>query len=325
MTALDDLVRPDRYPRSSRYDPAWLLGLDMGPNPLWLLENLAAGPRPAPRDAGARPRLGQGATSVFLAREYGVQVVAADWWIGADEAAAVFAEAGVGDRVEAVHAEAHALPFAEESFDAIVSVDAFEYFGTADSYLPYLLRFLRPGGQSGMATPAMTREVRELGAIPPHIKELVGWEAMAWHTAEWWRFQWAITELVTVTSARLQEDGWQDWLLWTRACAEHPPDGKSANQPVIDMLTADGGEFLTFALMTARKNGRVLGEGPIQVGDGRLRQGADRRVPGAGMRPGQYEAARGLGLAAAAGPGRAGSASGRPRTGRSRRYRPAPC
>ncbi|MFI0793062.1 SAM-dependent methyltransferase [Micromonospora rubida] len=254
MTALDQLVRPDRYPRSSRYDPAWLLRLDMGPNPLWLLEDLA-------RDLDLRPGMrvldlgsGKGATSVFLAREYGVHVVAADWWVGAEEAAAVFAEAGVSDRVDAVRAEAHVLPFEEESFDAIVSVDAFEYFGTADSYLPYLVRFLRPGGQLGMATPAMTREIRELGAIPAHIKKVVGWEAIAWHTAQWWRFHWEITELVTVTSARPQQDGWRDWLLWTRAVAEAQPDGQASHQPVIDMLTADNGELLTFALVTARKN-----------------------------------------------------------------------
>ncbi|MFJ6785744.1 SAM-dependent methyltransferase [Streptomyces yangpuensis] len=197
---------------------------------------------------------GKGATSVFLAREYGVEVVAADLWIAPEQAAAVFAEAGVGDQVEAVRAEAHALPFEEQSFDAIVSVDAFEYFGTADSYLPYLLHFLRPGGHLGVATPAMTREVRELEVIPSHIKDVVGWEAMAWHTAEWWRFQWEITELVEVTSARLQQDAWQDWLLWARAGAEHRPEGRSANQPVIDMLTADGGEFLSFALIAAYKN-----------------------------------------------------------------------
>ncbi|MFB7244231.1 SAM-dependent methyltransferase [Streptomyces populi] len=254
MTALSDLVRPDRYPRSSRYDPARLLGLDMGPNPLWLLEDLGRNLdlRPGTRvlDLGS----GKGATSVFLAREYGVQVVAADWWIAPEEAAAVFAEAGVGDRVRAVRAEAHALPFEEESFDAVVSVDAFEYFGTADSYLPHLVRFLRPGGQLGMATPALTREIRELGAIPPHIKEVVGWEAIAWHTADWWRFQWEITELVEVTSARLQRDAWKDWLLWARAGAEHHPDGRSANRPVIDMLTEDGGKLLSFALVTARKN-----------------------------------------------------------------------
>ncbi|MGP4112631.1 SAM-dependent methyltransferase [Streptomyces sp. 4N509B] len=253
MTPLNALARPDRYPLSSRYDPAWLVGLDMGPNPLWLLEDLAAdldlrrGMRVL--DLGS----GRGATSVFLAREYGARVVAADWWIGAPEAAAVFAEAGVADRVEAVRAEAHALPFEEESFDAIVSVDAFEYFGTADSYLPYLVRFLRPGGQLGIATPALTREVRELGAIPDHIRSVVGWEAMAWHTPEWWRFQWETTELVTVTSARRQTDGWRDWLLWAEVCAEHRPDGRAANQPVIDMLTADDGELLGFALVTARR------------------------------------------------------------------------
>ncbi|WP_431683156.1 SAM-dependent methyltransferase [Kitasatospora sp. KL5] len=250
---MDDLVRPDRYPRSSRYDPAWLLDLDMGPNPLWLLEDLA-------RDLDLRPGMrildlgsGKGATSVFLAREYGAQVVAADWWIAPEEAQAVFDEAGVGDRVTAVRAEAHALPFEDEGFDAVVSVDAFEYFGTADGYLPYLLRFLRPDGQLGVATPALTREVRELGAIPPHIKAVVGWEAIAWHTAEWWRFQWEITELVEVTSARLQDDTWQDWLLWARAGAEHRPGSGEANQAVVDMLTTDAGKHLSFALVTARK------------------------------------------------------------------------
>jgi len=253
MTAIEDLVRPDRYPLSSAYDPSWLLGLDMGPNPLWMLEDLT-------RDLDLRPGMrvldlgsGKGATSVFLAREFGVQVVAADWWIAAEDAAAVFAEAGVADRVTAVRAEAHVLPFEEESFDAIVSIDAFEYFGTADSYLPYLLRFLRPGGQVGVATPAMTREVRELGAIPAHIEKLFGWEPIAWHTPEWWRFQWEITKLVDVTCARLQAHGWQDWLAWERALAEYRPQDRAEHLARIDLLTADAGRFLSFALLAARK------------------------------------------------------------------------
>lgn len=48
VTAFDVLLRPDRYPLSSTYDPAWLLGLDMGPHPLWMLEDLA-------RDLDLRP------------------------------------------------------------------------------------------------------------------------------------------------------------------------------------------------------------------------------------------------------------------------------
>ena len=247
------LHQPERYPRSAGYDPEWLLGLDMGPNPLWLLEDLC-------RDLDLRPGMrvldlgsGMGATSVFLAREFGAEVVAADLWVAPEAAEQVFAAAGVADRVRAVQAEAHALPFPAESFDAIVSIDAFEYFGTADSYLPYLAGFLRPGGRLGMATPAMRREVRELGAIPPHIKACVGWEAIAWHTAEWWRFQWAITELVTVTAARLQEHGCDDWLRWARAGLART--GSTSNEGVIAMLEADRGELLTFALISAVRNG----------------------------------------------------------------------
>ncbi|GAA3794504.1 hypothetical protein GCM10022226_12340 [Sphaerisporangium flaviroseum] len=177
MTEFDALIRPDRYPLSSAYDPAWLLELDMGPHPLWLLEDLA-------RDLDLKP---------------GMRVL------------------------------------------------------DLDHYLPYLAQFLRPGGRIGMATPGMTREIRELGAIPPHIKDVVGWEAIAWHTPEWWRFQWEITELVEVISARLQPDGWQDWLLWARAGAQRQPENRALYQPVIDMLVADAGEYLGFTLMTARK------------------------------------------------------------------------
>lgn len=243
----DQLHQPDRYPLTSKYDAAWLLDLDMGPNPLWLLEDLA-------RDLSLKPGMrvldlgsGRGATSVFLAREFGVEVVAADLWVDPVQAAATFAQAGVSAQVEAVRAEAHALPFETGAFDAIVSIDAYEYFGTADGYLAYIIRFLKPGGRLGIATPAMRQEVRDLGEIPAHIKACVGWEAVAWHTAAWWRTHWAITGLVTVTSARLQENGWSDWLRWARA-------GRSPDRDrVITMLEADAGQLLTFALVTATK------------------------------------------------------------------------
>ncbi len=79
----------------------------------------------------------------------------------------------------AVRAEAHALPFTRDSFDAIICIDAYEYFGTADSYLAYITRFLKPGGQLAIATPAMTRQVRDLGKIPAHIKACVGLPRLA--------------------------------------------------------------------------------------------------------------------------------------------------
>ncbi|MEV6282691.1 methyltransferase domain-containing protein [Kribbella sp. NPDC051770] len=242
-----ELLNRPEYPLSSKYDAEWVIANDMGPHPLWLLEDLA-------RDLDLKPGMrvldlgsGKGATSVFLAKEYGVQVWAADLWIDPSEAAANFA----GLDITALKAEAHALPFARGFFDAIVCIDAYEYFGTADGYLAYLTAFLKPGGQLGVATPALRREVREIGHIPEHIKKLVGWEAIAWHTADWWRFHWEITELVEVTSARLQESGWQDWLAWAQACGEH----RGAPDPALEMLEQDKGEYLTFALVTARTVG----------------------------------------------------------------------
>ena len=240
-------LKHEDYPRSNGYDAEWLLSGDMGPNPLWLLEDLA-------RELELRPGMrvldlgsGKGATSVFLAKEYGVQVWAADLWIDPTEAAAYIAPQ---DGVVTLKAEAHTLPFAQGFFDAIVCIDAYEYFGTADNYLAYITSFLKPGGQLGVVTPAMTKELRELGHIPDHIKNVVGWEALAWHTADWWRFQWEITELVDVTAARLQKDGWSDWLRWSRAVAEYRDERRDGS---LDMLETDQGEYLTFAVLAARK------------------------------------------------------------------------
>ncbi len=190
---------------------------------------------------------------MFLARELHVEGFAVDLWGEPDGPARVFAEAGVGDRVHALKGDARALPFAADYFDAVVSIDAFEYFGTGDDYLPYVLRYLRPGGLIGIATPALARGLDELGGIPPHIARCVGPEAAAWHTAEWWRSHWEATGLVTVDAARLQTGGWRDWVLWTRAGLEHRTGDAAELGDVLAMLEADAGELLTFALVAARK------------------------------------------------------------------------
>lgn len=248
MPALDHLSK-DEFPLSSKYDARWLVDLDMGPHPLWLLEDLAADLelRPGMRvlDLGS----GLGATSVFLAKEYGVRVVAVDLWVDPSEAGEVFHEEGVSDRVLPMRVDAHNLPFGRASFDVIVSIDAWEYFGTGDHYPPYLAKFLKPGGQLGVATPALTTEVRELGEIPDHIDRVVGAETAAWHTADWLRSQWEFGRAFTKVTARTQPDGWANWLPWERAVMELKGQAIS---PVQQMLEADAGAFVTFALVTGR-------------------------------------------------------------------------
>lgn len=245
-----DLTHPS-FPRASTYDGDWLLSLDMGPNPLWLLEDLlqdvAIQPGSRVLDLGS----GRGATSVFLAKELGVEVWAADLWVEPSVVEPMLRDLGLQDQVHPVQADVRSgLPFENDFFDAVLSIDAWEYFGTDDHLLPRLLGVLRPGGPIGMATPAMARDVRDLGKIPDHIADVVGWEALAWHAPAWWRQQWELTGLVDAVQARLQDSGWADWLRWSQAV-----QAKSGHEVdvSVEMLLADGGELLSFALVSATK------------------------------------------------------------------------
>ena len=122
---------------------------------------------------------GKALTSIFLAREYGVHVVAADLRVPPHENWARVREAGCADSVMPLHAEAHDLKFAEGYFDAILSVDAYHYFDTDQLYLSYLTRFLRPGGVLGIALPALVEELAD-NEVPEHL-------APYW-SADWWTF-----------------------------------------------------------------------------------------------------------------------------------------
>jgi SAM-dependent methyltransferase len=249
VAAIDALVRPDRFPLSSRYDPRWLLGLDMGPHPLWQLEEIlpALGLRPGMRvlDLGS----GRGATSVFLARECEVTVTACDLWVGTEEVEEVLREAGVEDSVTAVNADVRRLPFRDEEFDAIVSIDAFEYFGTDVHLLPALLRVLKAGGAIGMTTPGLSRDPYDEGRIPEKIWSLFGYEVAAWHTPDWWRRHWELSGLLEGIETSWQQNALENWILWAKAVRE-VRGGKE--DPVLAMLHETDGQ-IGFVSATARK------------------------------------------------------------------------
>src|SRR5260370_40754111 len=147
MTSDKRLVS-ERFPRSSRYHPDWVIASVSGAaNSLWVTEWLttALDLRPGMRvlDLGC----GRAASSIFLRREFGVQVWATDLWFSVSENIQRIRDADVEDGVFPIHADARSLPFAAEFFDAILSIDSFCYYGTDDLYLNYLAGFVKPGGQ----------------------------------------------------------------------------------------------------------------------------------------------------------------------------------
>jgi SAM-dependent methyltransferase len=243
---VDERLISDRFPRSSAYHPEWVLaGVSGGANPLWLTEWLAEALdlRPGMRvlDLGC----GRAMSSIFLRREFGVQVWATDLWFSASENLQRIRDAGVGDGVFPIHADARALPFAADFFDAVVSIDSFIYYGTDDLYLNYLARLVKPGGPVGIAGSGLTREMD--GEIPAHLRE---WWAQdrpwCFHPADWWRRHWGRTGILDVEVADTLPDGWRLWLDWLRAIA---PD----NATEIRALEADAGGHLGYVRAVGRR------------------------------------------------------------------------
>lgn len=251
MAAPTSLQHP-RYERSNGYEAEWVTANQMGPNVLWLTESLlevmSLEPGAKVLDLGC----GKAISSIFLARELGVHVWATDLWIPAGENQDRVVEAGVEDLVTPIHAEAHTLPFATDFFDAVVSLDAYQYFGTADLYLGYLADFVKGGGSLGAVMPAVTAELGE--SIPDALVPFWEWEFCCFHSPSWWRHHWAKTGKVTVDHADLVVDGWRDWLHFNDYIAPHV-EGWWVDDvaKTHDMLVADQGQNLGFARIVATK------------------------------------------------------------------------
>ncbi len=252
---VDKRLVSERFPRSSQYHPEWVsASVSGGANALWLTEWLveALDLRPGMRvlDLGC----GRAMSSIFLRREFGVQVWAIDLWFSASENIQRIRDAGVEDGVFPIHADARSLPFAEGFFDAIVCIDSFIYYGTDDLYLNYLARFVKPGGQIGIAGAGLMQELE--GAVPDHLQ--AWWEPGMWclHSAAWWRRHWERTGIMNVELADTMPAGWQHWLDWHRVIA---PD----NETEITALAADRGDYLGYVRFVGHRRAEAILDDPL--------------------------------------------------------------
>jgi cyclopropane fatty-acyl-phospholipid synthase-like methyltransferase len=255
-SALARLRRPD-FPRASAYDQEWVVRHQMGPHPLWLVESLTEA---LPIARGARVLdlgCGTALTSIFLARELGARVWAADLWIDPTSNWERIRAADVADLVTPIRVEAHDLPFATGFFYAVVSVDAYHYFGTDDLYLSWTLaRVVAPGGRIGIVVPCLRREP---DAVPPSLAE--PWHPDFWnfHSPGWWRRHWERSGVVDVERADLVPAGGELWRVWAEvlhalgagvaADAPAPPDDGDD----LALLDADVEGLLGFARVVGRR------------------------------------------------------------------------
>ena len=246
------LAKPE-FPRASKYDPRWVLDTLMGPNVLWLAEYLSQAMALEPGMRVLDLGCGKAASAIFFAKEFGVQVFAADLWIAPTDNLARIRTAGVEEHVFPLYAEAHALPLPRGYFDAIVSLDAYHYFGTDDLYLGYVSRFLKPGGVLGIVSPGVREEIATVPkALAPY------WEPdfCSFHSPAWWRRHWEKTTLVDILIADFMPDGGKLWHDWDRLCADAGAEvlpGAAAREAEMLEKDKDKDGLLGFVRAVARR------------------------------------------------------------------------
>ena len=235
------------YVLSKKYDTEELQSKIMGPNPVKLEEELLLGNKIPKGATVCDLGSGQGLTSVFLAKEYGFRVYAADLWSDPEENRKFFDSMGLDkDQIIPVKADATDLPFDKNFFDAVVSTDSYNYFGRDESYLDgKLLPFLRSGGYIYIAIPGMKKDCHD--NLPPEL--LLSWtpEQMDYmHDINYWLKTVSAcrgAEVLEVSEMESNEEVWADWLKQDNEYAIG--DRKS--------MEAGAGKYLNFIKIVLRK------------------------------------------------------------------------
>jgi len=246
-TELREALTVGRYPRAAEYDVRWVVDNLMGPHPLWSVEALT---EVMPLEPGMRVLdlgCGTALTSIFLAREFELEVWATDLWVKPTENWDRIKEAGLAGQVHPMSADARMLPFADGFFDAIVSIGSYHYFGTDARYLAYCADFLKPGGSLGIVVPGLKHDPGP--DLPDYLAGRWGPDMCTWLGPDWWRHHWERTGLVSVQVAEMVPHGWEDWLRWLEAC--NLVD--RGYEPDETMLRADGGNLLGLARVVAHR------------------------------------------------------------------------
>ena len=227
------------------FDDYLVMNNMMGPNALRILEEMI-------RDLDLKKGMrildlgcGKGLTSIYLARKYCVTVYAVDLWISASENFKRFKEQGLEERIIPIHAEAHNLPFADGFFDAVVTVDSYQYYGHKEGYLDkHLAPLLKKGGRIVVGIPGLRKEFNE--GIPAEMEPYYKLE-YNFHTCTWWKDLWKESSLVEEVRCReldCHKRAWGDWL----SCDNEHAKGD------IPMMQADGGKYYnTVSLSAVRK------------------------------------------------------------------------
>ena len=212
--------------KADKYKELFTDAFLMGPNSVRLLDEML---EKCPIDEGLRILdlgCGKGLTSLFLAKETKAQVYAVDLWVSATENYEQFKKWDVDNSVIPLHSDANDLPFANEFFDVVVSIDSFHYFAEQPHFFEQkILPLLEPKGVAIIVMPGLKEEIH--GKEPEVILEWLDGEESEYHlfhSRDWWLKHIGQSDDFKVLmdfDLKSFDEAWQDWFLSRHELALH--------------------------------------------------------------------------------------------------------
>lgn len=225
------------------YDADFLNENMMGPNAIVIAQELTHG---IPFKNGMKVLdlgCGRGLSSIFLAREFGVQVFALDLWTSSTDNYNRFKQMGVCDLVVPLQIDAQNLPFPNTYFDAVVSIDSYHYFANNDIYFSEVLKpILKKDAIVAIAFPGMKHEIEN--DIPDDMKPLWDDDILTMvHSIDWWKPKFDnYLDDFQISEMDCFDKAWGDWL----SC-----DNPYAKQDKY-MIDTDNGRYMNIIKLTGR-------------------------------------------------------------------------
>jgi cyclopropane fatty-acyl-phospholipid synthase-like methyltransferase len=240
----------------------------MGPSSVRILDELCQRLQLSPGSRILDLGCGTALTSIYLAKEFGAQVFATDLWISPTANYERIRNFALEDRIIPIHADASAhrmavelngewgtipdtnasngLPFANGYFDAIISIDAYYYFGTGEDYLDkQIAPMLKNSGILAVSTPGLKKEFA--GNVPEEMKPFWIDELNAtFHDMDWWKSLWSHSQAMRITDTfthTCHALAWEDWLASDNLYAVGDKD----------MMKAENGRYFTTHALIAQK------------------------------------------------------------------------
>ncbi len=252
--------RSTLFPLSAAYDKTWIKRNSLGENVLYNLESLCEvmefkeGMRVL--DLGC----GKGATAIFLAKEFGVEVWAIDQYITPSENYQRIKEMNCEHSVYPLKLNAKELPFPAHFFDAIVSVDSYMYFGTDEKFTPYISQFLKPGGTIGIVDICFSKEINFLAEVPEFMREHFQDKWYFVHSLEWWEKMWNKTGHLKILNSEIVP---QNEFIKN----EYVEDFRHSKKPddIADALAQDKEGLINIFRMTAQRSEKQIDLGNYSI------------------------------------------------------------